>query len=296
MNHDRDDAGEDALSGIDLHAWRVPPPATVDPSLLVRALSPASPPKRPRLAWVMAAIVLVNALVATLLVILVLPGEQTTVTVQPAGGGSVDARVKQLLQRLEQEQRDLEIRLAEIQRLQALIVELSEKVRQYEQDGKRDRTVPKQRDRQPPDRVERLPIEPVPVDPDHIITPPELSSCDEVSCVLSNYQGPCCAKFRAPPITSKNPSANGVPDYLDRQSISNGIAKVKASVTSCGDRSTVKGKVKVRVHVGANGLVTRVSIEATPDPALGACVAAAIKRAVFERTQSGGSFSYPFVF
>lgn len=78
--------------------------------------------------------------------------------------------------------------------------------------------------------------------------------------------------------------------------ISAGIANVKARVTSCGDKSPAKGKVKVKVSVSGDGRVSNVAVETTPDPALGACVAAAVQKASFGKTQSGGSFSYPFVF
>jgi TonB family protein len=71
---------------------------------------------------------------------------------------------------------------------------------------------------------------------------------------------------------------------------------VKARVTACGDKSPAKGKVKVKVQVGGDGRVSNVAVETTPDPALGACVAAAVQKASFAKTQNGGSFSYPFVF
>jgi len=50
------------------------------------------------------------------------------------------------------------------------------------------------------------------------------------------------------------------------------------------------------VQVGGDGRVSNVAVETTPDPALGACVAAAVQKASFAKTQNGGSFSYPFVF
>ena len=129
-------------------------------------------------------------------------------------------------------------------------------------------------------------------------------ACDEVSCVLNNYEGACCSKFRkgGAPKTGgggDKPKASGggdLPDALDRGMISGGIANVKARVTSCGDKSQAKGKVKVHVKVGGDGRVANVSVESSPDPALGACVAAAVSKANFGKTQNGGSFSYPFVF
>ena len=131
--------------------------------------------------------------------------------------------------------------------------------------------------------------------------------CDEVSCVLNNYEGACCSKFRKGGGGAK-PSGGGgaakpagggdLPDSLDRGMISSGIAAVKARVSACGDKSSAKGKVKVHVKVGGDGRVASggVSVESSPDASLGACVAAAVQKASFAKTQSGGSFSYPFVF
>jgi TonB family protein len=133
--------------------------------------------------------------------------------------------------------------------------------------------------------------------------PADSGGCDEVSCVLNNYEGACCAKFRK---GGSKPSGGGggggggaksdLPESLDRAMISNGIAAVKARVSTCGDRSPAKGKVKVKVQVGGDGRVSNVSVETSPDPALGACVSAAVQKATFAKTQKGGSFSYPFVF
>jgi outer membrane biosynthesis protein TonB len=295
MTHEHDDAGEDVLAGIDLRVWRVPPPAPLDrPALLGRALSPiGAPAKRRRIAWILAAVVLVNAAIAMLLVIVLAPTPtQRTVVVEPAGGGSVDAQVREILERLEQEQREVERKLAEIQELRALVLELSEKVRRYEQDEKRDRRPPKQRDRQPPDPVDRRPVDPFDAGA------PSPGSCDEVGCVLTNYQDACCARFRSPRAPSANPSssADDLPDQLDRAAITKAIASVRARVAACANRSTAKGKVKVRIRVEPRGQVSQVVIEATPDPALGACVAGAVRSALFPRTRNGGSFTYPFVF
>jgi hypothetical protein len=87
-----------------------------------------------------------------------------------------------------------------------------------------------------------------------------------------------------------------VPDAIDRVMIAAGIAPVRSQVRACGDQSAAEGKVQVSVKVGANGKVTSVHVEDTPDPFLGACVAAAVTRATFAKTHNGGSFAYPFVF
>ena len=132
-------------------------------------------------------------------------------------------------------------------------------------------------------------------------------SCDDVSCMVSGYAGACCAKFKhgggggggGGGGAAPKPSGGGggdLPDSLDRGMISSAIANVKARVTSCGEKNSAKGKVKVHVKVGGDGHVSSVNVETTPDQALGACVQAAVQKATFAKTQSGGSFSYPFVF
>ena len=286
MTHEQDDVD---LDGLDLQRWRVPPPAALDRSALVaRALAPAAAPakRRLRMAWIVTAIVILNAAVAALILFVAHP-TQTIVNVQPAGGGSVEVQVRDLLQRLDREQRELERKLAEIQELRALVLELSEKVRQLEQ--QRDRTGPKQTARPTPDRIERQPA----------VAPPAstLDDCDEVSCVLVN-KGACCAKFRKPgmPIPREDPPPSTLPETLDRASISSGIGAVKSRVSACASRSTAKGIVKVSIRVGADGTVNTVVVKQAPDPALGACVADQVRHAVFPATQLGGSFGYPFVF
>lgn len=126
--------------------------------------------------------------------------------------------------------------------------------------------------------------------------------CDEVSCVLNNYEGACCAKYRKG--STKTAGGGGgstaaksnLPESLDRAMISNGIAAVKARVSACGDRSSAKGKVKVKVQVDGSGKVKNVTVEEQPDASLGACVKSAVAKATFTKTQRGGTFSYPFVF
>jgi predicted Zn finger-like uncharacterized protein len=124
--------------------------------------------------------------------------------------------------------------------------------------------------------------------------------CDEVSCVLNNYEGACCAKFKKKSSgggTAPKASGGGdLPDALDRAMISDGVNKVKARVQSCGDKSSAKGQVKVSVKVNPGGDVASVSVKNTPDAGLGNCVAAAMQKARFAKTQNGGSFGYPFMF
>jgi TonB family protein len=126
-------------------------------------------------------------------------------------------------------------------------------------------------------------------------------SCDEVSCVLNNYDGACCQKFKKAKAGGGAPKTGGggnsnLPDSLDRGMISSGIGSIKSKAMACGDKSSAKGVVKVHVKVEGSGRVSSVSVSSSPDPALGACVSAAVQKASFSQTQNGGSFSYPFPF
>lgn len=136
--------------------------------------------------------------------------------------------------------------------------------------------------------------------PKETVKPPSDGGCDEVSCVLSNYEGACCAKFKkggSKTSGAAKPSGGGdLPDSLDRSMISEGVGKVKARVIACGDKSSAKGDVKVKVKVNPDGSVGNVSVTSSPDGALGSCVASAMQKASFKKTQSGGTFSYPFKF
>lgn len=290
MSHD-DEAGEELLAGVDLHKWRVPAPSPGRrDTILVRALAPAAAPRR-RLGWLVAGMLLLNAVIVTLIVIVIPRPTEQRVIVRAAGGTS-DADVQELLRRLDAEREELERRLAEIEQLRTLANELAEKLRRFEEREKRERTIPRKRDAMPAPAPAPIPAPaPAPAPPP---APTASLGCDEVSCVLTNYGGTCCAKYRAP-VPAPLPS-NGLDETLDRAAISEGVASVKARVQSCGDHSSARGKVKANVVVGPNGKVTRVTIATTPDSALGACVASAMQSARFRTTKLGGSFSYPFVF
>ena len=153
----------------------------------------------------------------------------------------------------------------------------------------------------PPKPVADKLVPPTPKEPPVAKADPG-ASCDEVSCVLNNYEGACCAKFRkggsktATPSAGTPPKAGDLPDSLDRTMISDGVGKVKPRVMSCGDKSPAKGQVKVSVKVGPDGHVTSVTVKNTPDPGLGNCVASMMQKATFAKTQTGGSFAYPYTF
>ena len=132
-----------------------------------------------------------------------------------------------------------------------------------------------------------------PADPTAVATAPAVpDGCDEVSCVLDKYARPCCEHFRP----NEGAGHVGPPDTLDRLMVRAGVETVKARVIACGEKIAAKGTVKITMKVGADGKVREVSVVDAPVPALGDCVAAALRAAKFGKSVNGVSFTYPFVF
>jgi TonB family protein len=128
-------------------------------------------------------------------------------------------------------------------------------------------------------------------------TRPEVApedGCDEVSCVLEKYQRACCERFK-PADPGFHPK-NEVPDALDKSMVIAGIEKVKPKVIACGEKIAAKGTVKLAITVAPGGNVSDISVSEAPDPALGQCVLAAVKRASFGKSVNGASFTFPFAF
>ncbi|HVK84420.1 MAG TPA: TonB family protein, partial [Kofleriaceae bacterium] len=129
--------------------------------------------------------------------------------------------------------------------------------------------------------------------PDVAPKPPD--GCDEATCVLNNYDRPCCAKFKpSKPDIAKR--IGGVPETLDKMMVRAGIEPIKPRVVKCGEDTKVTGTVRVAMTVSPEGKVTDASLDSSPDPTLGECVLNAMKRAKFGASVNGASFTYPFAF
>ena len=87
-----------------------------------------------------------------------------------------------------------------------------------------------------------------------------------------------------------------MPDALDKAMVNTGIEKVKPKVIACGEKSPAKGTVKLAITVAPAGNISDISVSESPDPALGHCVLAAVKRASFGKSVNGASFTFPFAF
>jgi len=118
-------------------------------------------------------------------------------------------------------------------------------------------------------------------------------ACSVVTCIVNGYADPCCAVHRRP-AAAPAPAAGGLPERLDRPAVAGGLARIDTS--GCGAQSSVHGEVKAWVQVAPSGAVTGVTVKSSPDPALEACVTAAVRKGAFPASQRGGSFGYAWRF
>ena len=114
------------------------------------------------------------------------------------------------------------------------------------------------------------------------------ATCDEIMCLVHPDKA-CCRRF------TKGPASATLPRTIPRGEISEGISKVKARVTSCGNEHGASGTINVKFTIGANGKVQSARANGGTPP-LRRCLAAAVRRATFSKSQKGITVSYPFVF
>ncbi len=141
------------------------------------------------------------------------------------------------------------------------------------------------------------PATPAPAGPSEPPPPPvtTLDPCDEVACVMVNYEDACCDRFKKPGSTGAGSASGGVPAALTRAMISQAMGSVRDAIVACGDDSSAGQRVKVRVRVHPDGS-SEVSIAEAQDARLAECVAAAVRAATYPSTVAGGTFTYPLVF
>lgn len=109
-------------------------------------------------------------------------------------------------------------------------------------------------------------------------------SCDEVSCVLNNYEGDCCLQYKPTPT-------------LTTEQINDTMKALHDQIDACGQSYPAAGRVDVRVKVKDDGSVANVVIANTPDASLGECVSQVISAAHFHPSQEAMTvFTYPLIF
>jgi len=129
--------------------------------------------------------------------------------------------------------------------------------------------------------------------------PPAAVSSPPPAPARSGPAQPAARAARVSPApASPGPAAPdpNLPAELDRGMIADAIQQIRPDVTNCGLTWPATGTVKVSLKVGADGRVASVTVKATPDPKLGACVAEVMQRAKFPATRNGGGFAYPWMF
>ena len=114
--------------------------------------------------------------------------------------------------------------------------------------------------------------------------------CDEVSCVLDNYAGACCEKYRR---DRRGAETASQPESPTREEIVNTLRPARRAVSSCAVAANFEGTLKVKLTIAPEGTVSRVSVDDV-EPALVACVARVIKQHRFSKTRSGVTVSFPF--
>jgi len=143
------------------------------------------------------------------------------------------------------------------------------------------------------------PLEPVvagmPATDDEDMTAPTM--CDEVSCVLDDYAGPCCEAFKAG-TAPKLPKAPKVADTLDRDSIANTIGTLMPRIRACRDPfdAIADGTIVMNVAVNPDGTVRNASATKTFSQSVSDCVAGIIGRTQFRTPTKSPAFRYPFLF
>lgn len=116
-----------------------------------------------------------------------------------------------------------------------------------------------------------------------------------ITCIVNGYTDPCCAIWRRPAVAAPAAAAGTeLPDHLDRAVIAGVLAQI--DTRGCGKQSPAHGDVKLSIKVSPTGAVTSVTVKTSPDPALDACVTAAVRKTNFGATQYGGSFAYVWRF
>ena len=91
------------------------------------------------------------------------------------------------------------------------------------------------------------------------------------------------------------PPAN-IPAELSKGEISKGMARIQPGINNCAAKTQHQGTVTVWLKVNGSGGVDDVKVRTSPDPGLGVCVANAVQKAAFSRSQKGGSFTHSFRF
>ena len=122
------------------------------------------------------------------------------------------------------------------------------------------------------------------------------SGCDEIACLVTPGKA-CCKKYnrKSSSSNSKSSSSSNLPVQLTKSDVTKGISKIRGRVKACGDKHKGKGTVFAKMKIAGSGRVSSVNTSGGSST-LQRCVASAVKKASFRKTQKGMSVKYPFSF
>ena len=109
-------------------------------------------------------------------------------------------------------------------------------------------------------------------------------ACDEVSCVLDNFEGECCAKFKQP---------DKLPDEPSAKDLQAAVTLLRTKVARCASDEAFSGKLVVKFQIQPNGSTSSFVIAKAP-PRVGGCIVRAFTNYPWPHSKRGIAASFPF--
>jgi hypothetical protein len=114
--------------------------------------------------------------------------------------------------------------------------------------------------------------------------PAEDGLCDEVSCVLNNFEGACCAKFKQP---------EKLPDQPSPKDLQAAVTLLRTKVARCASDEAFSGKLVVKFQIQPDGSTSKYVIAKVP-PRVGGCIVRAFNDYPWPHSKKGTAASFPF--
>lgn len=111
-------------------------------------------------------------------------------------------------------------------------------------------------------------------------------ACDEVACVLENYESPCCAKFK--PLSEAT-----TPEAPTREELVQGFRSLGDKVRACAADAGFTGALRLKVAVKPDGSVGAASL-GDAEPALARCVTSAARKIKLSPSRNGVTATFPY--
>lgn len=112
-------------------------------------------------------------------------------------------------------------------------------------------------------------------------------ACDEVACVLENYESPCCAKYKAAP------PAQSVPRTPPRDEIARAFRSMTPRIQACASAAGLTGVLRLRLQILPDGSVAAASVTDV-DAVVATCVLRAAHRLKLTTSQNGVTATFPY--